>query len=44
MKKYDIIVIGSGSGSNIVTESIEHDLKVALIEKGPIGGTCPNLG
>ena len=44
MKEYDAIVIGSGCGTNIVSEALEHDLEVALVDKGPIGGTCPNLG
>jgi dihydrolipoamide dehydrogenase len=44
MKKYDVIIIGSGSGMNIVDEAISHGLKVALVDKGPLGGTCPNLG
>jgi dihydrolipoamide dehydrogenase len=44
MKKYDVIVIGSGSGMNIVEEALGHSLDVALVDKGPLGGTCPNLG
>lgn len=44
MKKYDIVVIGSGCGLNIVEEAITHGLKVALVDKGPLGGTCLNLG
>jgi mycothione reductase len=44
MKKYDAIVIGSGCGLNIVSEALGHGLKVALVDKGPPGGTCPNLG
>jgi mycothione reductase len=44
MKKYDVIVIGSGCGLNIVEEALGHNLKVALVDKGPIGGTCANLG
>lgn len=44
MKEYDIVVIGSGCGMNIVEEAMEHGLKVALVDKGPLGGTCPNLG
>jgi mycothione reductase len=43
-KKYDVIVIGSGSAMNIVEETLNHGLKVALVDKGPLGGTCPNLG
>jgi mycothione reductase len=44
MKKYDVIVIGSGCGMNIVEEALAHGLSVALVDKGPLGGTCPNLG
>ncbi len=44
MKLYDVIVIGSGCGMNIVEETLSHGLKVALVDKGPLGGTCPNLG
>lgn len=44
MKQYDVVVIGSGCGMNIVSEALEHELSVALIDKGPIGGTCPNFG
>jgi mycothione reductase len=44
MKKYDVIVIGSGCGLNVVNESLAHGLKVALVDKGPLGGTCANLG
>ena len=45
MKKYDVIVIGSGCGALITDEAAEHGLKAALIDKGPlIGGTCVNWG
>ena len=44
MKKYDVIVIGSGCGTNIVDEALAHGLNVALVDKGPLGGTCANLG
>ena len=44
MKKYDVIVVGSGSGMLIVDEATEHSLKVALVDKGPLGGTCLNTG
>ncbi len=44
MKKYDVIVIGSGCGLNVVDEALSNDLRVALVDKGPLGGTCPNLG
>ena len=44
MKGYDVIVIGSGSGMNIVEEALGQGMSVALVDKGPLGGTCPNLG
>ncbi|MBF0279630.1 MAG: dihydrolipoyl dehydrogenase [SAR324 cluster bacterium] len=44
MKHYDIIVIGSGGGAKISTPSSKLGYKVALIEKGPLGGTCLNRG
>lgn len=44
MKEYDVIVVGSGSGVSIVDAALSHGLKVALVDKGPLGGTCLNLG
>ncbi|MBE0430476.1 MAG: dihydrolipoyl dehydrogenase [Dehalococcoidia bacterium] len=44
MKKYDVIVIGSGCGMNVVDGAVAHGLSVALVDKGPLGGTCPNTG
>lgn len=44
MKEYDVIVIGSGSGSIISNQALAHGFKVALVDKGPIGGTCLNVG
>lgn len=44
MKEYEIVVVGSGCGMNIVGEALASGLRVALVERGPLGGTCPNLG
>jgi dihydrolipoamide dehydrogenase len=44
MKEYDVIVVGSGAGSAIVDGALSHGLKVALVDKGPLGGTCLNVG
>lgn len=44
MKTFDLVVIGSGAGLNIAVAAAEQGLKVALIEKGPLGGTCLNRG
>ncbi|MFO7996751.1 MAG: dihydrolipoyl dehydrogenase [Dehalococcoidia bacterium] len=44
MKEYDVIVIGSGCGMNIVDEALANGLSVGLVDKGPLGGTCANTG
>ncbi|MCW4025789.1 MAG: dihydrolipoyl dehydrogenase [Candidatus Bathyarchaeota archaeon] len=44
MEHFDIIVVGSGSGMLIVSEAVEQGLKVALVEKSTMGGTCINRG
>lgn len=44
MKKFDVIVIGSGGGGKITSPAAKLGLKVAVIEKGPLGGTCLNRG
>lgn len=44
MKKFDIIVIGSGGGSKIITPASKLGLKVAVIEEAALGGTCLNRG
>lgn len=44
MKKFDLIVIGSGSGLDVANAAAEHGLKVAIVEKDRMGGTCLNRG
>lgn len=44
MKEYDVIVIGSGAGAIIVEAALSQGLNVASVDKGPLGGTCLNLG
>ena len=44
MKIFDLIVIGSGSGLNVASAAAEQGLKTAIIESGPLGGTCLNRG
>ena len=44
MKQYDVIVVGSGAGAAIVDGALSHGLKVALLDHGPLGGTCLNVG
>ncbi|MEK6939766.1 MAG: dihydrolipoyl dehydrogenase [Nanoarchaeota archaeon] len=44
MKTFDLIVIGSGAGLNVAAGAAEQGLKVAIVEEGPLGGTCLNRG
>jgi mycothione reductase len=44
MKEYDVIIIGSGAGANLVNDALGHHKTVALVDKGPVGGTCLNVG
>ncbi|TFG27654.1 dihydrolipoyl dehydrogenase [Candidatus Thorarchaeota archaeon] len=44
MKDYDLIVIGSGAGMNVASAAYERGMKVAIVEHGPMGGTCLNRG
>lgn len=42
---YDLIAIGGGSGGLSVAErAARYGKKCAIIEKGPLGGTCVNVG
>ncbi len=44
MKNYDVIVIGAGVGLTVVFKALSGGTKVALVEKGKVGGTCLNVG
>jgi dihydrolipoamide dehydrogenase len=44
MKEYDVIIIGSGAGANLIGDVLEHGKTLALVDKGPVGGTCLNVG
>lgn len=44
MKDYDLIVIGTGAGMNVAARARENSLRVAIVEDGPLGGTCLNRG
>jgi len=43
-QKFDVIVIGSGSGLDVAAACADAGLQVAVIEKGPLGGTCLTRG
>ena len=44
MEEFDLIVIGSGAGTNVASEAAQKGLRVALVDQGPTGGTCLNNG
>lgn len=42
---YDYIIIGSGGASfSSAIEAVKYGAKVAIIERGTVGGTCVNIG
>lgn len=44
MERFDVLVVGSGSGMLVASVAVEQGLKVALVEQGKMGGTCINVG
>ncbi|MFB6129019.1 MAG: dihydrolipoyl dehydrogenase [Halorhabdus sp.] len=44
MTHYDVLVIGGGTGNNVAAAAADAGLDTALVEKGPLGGTCLNRG
>ena len=44
MQKFDLIVIGGGSGLDVATSRPQHGLTVAVVERERMGGTCLNRG
>jgi mycothione reductase len=44
VKDYDVLVIGSGSGAAIVDAALAQGWHVAWVDRGPLGGTCLNVG
>ena len=45
MADFDLIVIGGGSGGLAHAQrAAEYGVKAAVIESGPLGGTCVNVG
>ena len=44
-KHYDLIAIGAGSGGLSVAERVAlYGKRCAVVESGPLGGTCVNVG
>jgi mycothione reductase len=43
-KHYDLIVFGGGNAISTAIYCGAKGMRVALVEKGPLGGTCPHRG
>lgn len=43
-RDFDLIIIGSRAGLNVAGPLAAQGYTVAIIEKGPLGGTCLNRG
>jgi len=44
MKKFDIVIIGSGAGLSTLSSALQNSLTCALIENAKFGGTCLTRG
>lgn len=44
MQNFDVIIIGSGSGTTVAKRCADAGKKVAIIDYHPFGGTCPLRG
>ena len=44
MPHYDVLVVGGGTGNNVAAGAADAGMDTALVEKGPLGGTCLNRG
>ena len=45
MERHDLVVIGGGAaGINAVKAALALKASVALVDRGPLGGTCVNRG
>lgn len=44
MKKYDLIVVGSGAGLMVIEAALSVGMSCAIIEKSKFGGTCLTKG
>ncbi|WP_225995602.1 MULTISPECIES: mercury(II) reductase [Geobacillus] len=43
--EYDYIIIGSGAAAfSSAIEAVKYGAKVAMVERGTVGGTCVNIG
>ncbi len=44
MERFDVLVIGTGSGMIVASTAVDNGFKTAVVDNGPMGGTCLNRG
>ena len=44
MEHFDVLVIGTGSGMLIAGAAVDSGFRTAVVDFGPMGGTCTNRG
>jgi dihydrolipoamide dehydrogenase len=44
MERFDVLVIGSGSGMIVASTAVDQGFKTVVVDSGPMGGTCINRG
>jgi dihydrolipoamide dehydrogenase len=44
MKKYNLVVVGSGAGLMVLEAALQQGLKCAIVERSKFGGTCLTKG
>ncbi len=44
MKLYDLLIVGGGGASALARRAGEEGVRTAIVDPGPLGGTCPNRG
>jgi dihydrolipoamide dehydrogenase len=44
MERFDVLVIGTGSGMIVASTAVDNGFKTAVVDMGPMGGTCINRG
>jgi dihydrolipoamide dehydrogenase len=44
MADYDLLVLGGGTGNQVAAAAADAGMDTALIDRGPLGGTCLNRG
>jgi len=42
MSEFELVVLGGGTGNLVASAASEEGMDVALVERGPLGGTCLN--